>query len=1057
MKTKRKLVPKDDVMGNVGKPEVVGVTGSCVSHVGEGRRSSIPAGNQLECLVGRVVDGRHMGNINDAGLCSVGNVIDEVGRTFHVDEFIEICDLQTLGTSLNDTRKWSRDTITISSNTDGNGCSSSKRPHTSVDHTISHLRTSDAVFVPPADPLLNTATYSHVHVPNELDLRLQTKKTIPGMLMSRTDNCSEFANTSVLNDDSVFPADTSNVHANDFSVRGNRTCPPLEYKDVGKCDHSCEHCGARFWYKERIKDNRRKTRPAYHRCSMAGRVVLRTYQIYPKYIQLLLRDHYFMKNIRAYNHMFSMTSLGARVDDSINIGRGPYVFKISGQLYHWLGSLCPAEGDPPRFLQLYVYDTENKVDNRMAHFGGDNSGLRRDIAEGLIELLDNHNALVQLFRTAREKLLESEVLPFKVRLFNVVGTREYELPTGDMLGAIVYEPSPNAEMDFDIVIEQRIGQPQRVSKLHPSYMALQFPLLFVYGEDGYSKDMKMVRVPGVPSDEDRRLTMKAYYSYVLHDRVNSFNYLSRTGRPFQQYMVTTFCAVEQSRIDYIRDHQNDIINDYLSGIYDAIRRGDSDGSDCGGRLILPQSFTGGPRYMYAHYLDALAICRAHGNPTYFITFTCNVKWPEITEYMVDFPGVTTADRADIVDRVFEIKIHEFVKYLRGSKPFGKIIAIVYTVEFQKRGLPHCHTLVWIDEASRTQNQEEIDNYISAELPSKEVDPEGHRVVAEFMIHDPCGEICPTAACMKNSSRCTKHFPKEYCHNTYIDAAGFVHYRRRDTRITTTKQNVELDNGYSIGRMSYVHPAVGDLFYQRMLLSHQKGCQSFRDIRTVNHTVHLTCRAACEAMGLLGDDKEWETTLIEASSTATPSELRTLLAHIFTHCQVSNPSALWRCTWNLMSNDIPYVASISLGIPNLHIDLSELQNYTKYEFEACLNHCSRSLTDFVISLPPENLMSVLRNKLLMEEKSYNRNLLAIERDKLIEKLNNCQRDIFNIIMHAITTKTQELIFVYGHGGTGNTFLWKTIIYALRAEGKIVLAVASSGIASLLLTSDRTTHS
>ncbi|GJY09512.1 RNA-directed DNA polymerase, eukaryota, reverse transcriptase zinc-binding domain protein [Tanacetum coccineum] len=156
----------------------------------------------------------------------------------------------------------------------------------------------------------------------------------------------------------------------------------------------------------------------------------------------------------------------------------------------------------------------------------------------------------------------------------------------------------------------------------------------------------------------------------------------------------------------------------------------------------------------------------------------------------------------------------------------------------------------------------------------------------------------------------------------------------------------------------------------------------------------------------------------------------------------------------MSNDIPYVASISLGIPNLHIHSSELENYMKYEFESCLNHCSRSLTDFGIPLPLEDLISVLRNRLLMEEKSYNRDLLAAERDKLVDKLNNCQRNIFNLIIDVVTTKTQELIFVYGQGGTGKTFLWKTIIYALRAEGKIVLAVASSGIASLLLPSGRT---
>nr|GFA28243.1 DNA helicase [Tanacetum cinerariifolium] len=194
------------------------------------------------------------------------------------------------------------------------------------------------------------------------------------------------------------------------------------------------------------------------------------------------------------------------------------------------------------------------------------------------------------------------------------------------------------------------------------------------------------------------------------------------------------------------------------------------------------------------------------------------------------------------------------------------------------------------------------------------------------------------------------------------------------------------------KMSYIHPAAGDLFYQRMLLSHQRGCWSFRDIRTVNYIVYPTCRAACEAMGLR------ETT-----------------------------------------------------------QNGKLENYTKYELEACLNHYSRSLTDFGIPLPPEDLMSVLWNRLLMEEKSYDRQLLEVERDKLIHKLNNCQRNILDLIVNVVATGIQELIFVYDRGGTGKTFLWKTIICALRAVRKIVLAVASFGIASLLLPSGRTAHS
>ena len=51
----------------------------------------------------------------------------------------------------------------------------------------------------------------------------------------------------------------------------------------------------------------------------------------------------------------------------------------------------------------------------------------------------------------------------------------------------------------------------------------------------------------------------------------------------------------------------------------------------------------------------------------------------------------------------------------------------------------------------------------------------------------------------------------------------------------------------------------------------------------------------------------------------------------------------------------------------------------------------------------------------------------------------------------------MFFLYGHGGTGKTFVYKTIMSFLRSRGEVVLAVASSGIASLLLPSGRTAHS
>nr|GEV29564.1 hypothetical protein [Tanacetum cinerariifolium] len=69
-------------------------------------------------------------------------------------------------------------------------------------------------------------------------------------------------------------------------------------------------------------------------CDILGRIILRPPPEYPQYIKELYKDAHFIDNIRAYNQMFSMTSLGANIDKSINNGKGPYVFRISSQLYH---------------------------------------------------------------------------------------------------------------------------------------------------------------------------------------------------------------------------------------------------------------------------------------------------------------------------------------------------------------------------------------------------------------------------------------------------------------------------------------------------------------------------------------------------------------------------------------------------------------------------------------------------------------------------------------------------------------------------------------------------
>ncbi|GJZ07167.1 ATP-dependent DNA helicase PIF1-like protein [Tanacetum coccineum] len=90
-------------------------------------------------------------------------------------------------------------------------------------------------------------------------------------------------------------------------------------------------------------------------------------------------------------------------------------------------------------------------------------------------------------------------------------------------------------------------------------------------------------------------------------------------------------------------------------------------------------------------------------------------------------------------------------------------------------------------------------------------------------------------------------------------------------------------------------------------------------------------------------------------------------------------------------------------------------------------------------------------------AFDMNKSRIQHQELYPQLNPEQRLIYEEVVDSVHNKKGQFHFVYGPGGTGKTFLYKTIISRLRPELKIVLAVASSGIASLLLPGGRTAHS
>jgi hypothetical protein len=64
--------------------------------------------------------------------------------------------------------------------------------------------------------------------------------------------------------------------------------------------------------------------------------------------------------------MFAFTSMGGKINTSMNKDHAPTTFIMNGENYHQIESLLTLPGKQPKIAQLYVYDTENGIKNRMA-------------------------------------------------------------------------------------------------------------------------------------------------------------------------------------------------------------------------------------------------------------------------------------------------------------------------------------------------------------------------------------------------------------------------------------------------------------------------------------------------------------------------------------------------------------------------------------------------------------------------------------------------------------------------------------------------------------------
>ncbi|XP_076915496.1 uncharacterized protein LOC143574867 [Bidens hawaiensis] len=127
--------------------------------------------------------------------------------------------------------------------------------------------------------------------------------------------------------------------------------------------------------------------------------------------------------------------------------------------------------------------------------------------------------------------------------------------------------------------------------------------------------------------------------------------------------------------------------------------------------------------------------------------------------------LNSEDRPDILCRLFKVKLDAMIKLVKDKSLYGRVQAVVYTIEFQKRGLPHAHICIFLHPGSKIHNPKDVDKFISAEIPNKDSDPDLYKLVSDHMIHGPCA----------------------------VDSNGFPVYKRRDNGQYVVKSDITMDN------------------------------------------------------------------------------------------------------------------------------------------------------------------------------------------------------------------------------------------------------------------------
>lgn len=697
-------------------------------------------------------------------------------------------------------------------------------------------------------------------------------------------------------------------------------------------DVECQFCRALFFWSEKRGTNINQ-RPAFgNQCCQNGELtqVLQPVPNLSAEMTALYKTPGLRNNCGHINssNAFASTRM---IDTASEVpGKGPPFVRIHGAVYHRAGAVLPRENECPVFSQLAIYNGVEQM--RLRHFQDEDQIREKAEANSrFVDILLRTNPFIRFFRRVGEVVQDAvarlgraavQNLSIVFKSGDVPDIRRYNEPTCAELAGIYFHGGGERQLqavplrlpvrDHPATVEEGMfrariqmhavpdGDPlhDRVgifNSLHEFTDPMCYPLLFPEGTYGFHKGIAK------PTQTEKRkyVTSLEFSRFRLQVRPDSDNHVLCTGRVSHQYAIDCAVKKEDEDLTWIRRNQSKIRASLYQDVRNKAETSGAHGLAVGRRVVLPSSYSGSDRHFQALYQDAMANVRRYGKPDLFITFTCNPDWPEIKAELKN--GEKSSDRPDLVVRVFNLKRQELLDLLLEKHVLGRVVSYTYSIEFQKRGLPHMHLLLNLAPEDKLRTAADIDKVISAELPDPVLQPRLFAVVSRQNMHGPCGVLNPKCVCMKDGV-CLKSFPKPYAASTVISADTYPEYQRRNTGVTCSKliksREVRYGNEFVVPYNPYL-----SLYFNAHI--NVESCQSIQAVKYVYKYVYK------------GSDKAMVATVNAGDEGAAPVEIDEIKEYVDAR-YICTPEAFWSIYGFPMSGEAPAVVRLPVHLPGQHM-------------------------------------------------------------------------------------------------------------------------------------------